>query len=61
MGWNHLIAITKGPIINMHMKGCKQIFCVKTMKIFVFLVEATILFLADATKCLGTAFNFPGT
>jgi len=27
----------------MHMKGYKQIFYVKTIKIFVFLVEATIL------------------
>ena len=43
MGWNHLIAIAKGPIIKMHIKGYKQIFYVKTVKIFVFVVEATIL------------------
>ena len=44
MGWNHLIAIAKGPIIKMHIKGYKQILYVKTVKIFfVFVVEATIL------------------
>ena len=43
MGWNHLIAIAKGPIIKMRIKGYKQIFCVKSVKIFVFVVEATIL------------------
>jgi rRNA maturation endonuclease Nob1 len=62
MGWNHLIAIAKGPIINVHIKGCKQIFYVKTEDFCIPCGSHNFnLFLADATKCLGTAFNFSGT
>jgi len=63
MGWNHLIALTKRPVIKMHMKGgqanilCEnhEDFCIPCGN------HNFNLFLADAPKCLGIAFNFSGT
>jgi hypothetical protein len=62
MGWNHLIAIAKGPIINAHQGVQANILCENREDFCIPCGSHNLnLFLPDATKCLSTAFNFSGT